>query len=77
MANCPTDRWKESMTADELKRRLDRLGLSRQEAADRLGLSLQGLMHQMRDRKVSRQTEMLLGYLEAEERAARMQRRAS
>jgi hypothetical protein len=53
------------MTADEFRGRLDRLGLSRQEAANRLGLSLQGLFHQMRgDRAVSRQTEIILGCLE-------------
>ena len=56
------------MRADEFKKRLDRLGLPRQEAADRLGLSLQGLFHQMRgDRPVSRQTEIILGHLEREQ----------
>ena len=41
--------------------------MTRQDAADRLGLSLQGLFHQMRaDRPVSRQTELLLEALERE-----------
>jgi hypothetical protein len=43
--------------AVELKRRLDQLGLPRQAAADRLGLSLQGLFKQLSGlRRVSRQT---------------------
>ena len=53
------------MKATEFRERLDRLGLSRKNAADRLGLSLQGLFHQLRgDRAVSRQTELLLEQLE-------------
>jgi hypothetical protein len=53
------------MTKEEFKERLDRLGLSRQEAADRLGLSLRGLFHQLSgERHVTRQTEMLLDQLE-------------
>jgi hypothetical protein len=61
------------LTATEFRARLDRLGLPRQEAADRLGLSLNGLFHQMRDRPVSRQTELLLAHLEREQ--ARHKRR--
>ena len=52
------------MTSKELKARLDRLGISRREAAAALGLSLDGLFHQMRDRTPNRQTEMLLEALE-------------
>jgi len=55
------------MTATAFRRRLDRPGMTRQDAADRLGLSLQELFHQMRgDRPVSRQTELLLEALERE-----------
>jgi hypothetical protein len=53
-----------TVTSQELKARLDRLGISRREAAAALGLSLDGLFHQMRDRKPNRQTEMLLEALE-------------
>jgi hypothetical protein len=54
------------MKAIEFRERLDRLGLTRKEAADHLGLSLQGLFHQLRgDRAVSRQSELLLEQLEA------------
>jgi hypothetical protein len=54
------------MNAADFRERLDRLGLTRKEAADRLGLSLQGLFHQLRgDRAVSRQTQLLLKRLEA------------
>jgi hypothetical protein len=53
------------MKATEFRERLERLGLSRKAAADRLGLSLQGLFHQLRgDRAVSRQTELLLERME-------------
>ena len=63
------------MTSEEFETRLNRLGLSRHEAADRLGLSLQGLFHQMRGRRaVSRQTELLLDHLEREQ-ARREKRR--
>jgi hypothetical protein len=51
------------MTGDELRSRIDDLGLPYIEAAIRLGLSLAGLHHQMRDvRPVRRQTEIILGY---------------
>jgi hypothetical protein len=65
------------LTATEFRARLDRLGLPRQEAADRLGLSLNGLFHQMRgDRPVSRQTELLLGHLEREQARHKRQPRS-
>jgi len=65
------------LTATEFRARLDRLGLPRQEAADRLGLSLNGLFHQMRgDRPVSRQTEIILGHLEQEQARQDRQRRS-
>jgi hypothetical protein len=54
------------MTGDELRRRIDRLGLMYTDAARQLGLSLSGLNHQMRgERPVTRQTEIILGTLEA------------
>jgi hypothetical protein len=53
------------MTGEELRRRIDRLGLSYTAAAPKLGLSLSGLHHQMRgERVVSRQTALLLWGLE-------------
>jgi hypothetical protein len=53
------------MLAPDFKRRLGRLGLPRREAAAALGLSLDGLFHQLRgDRPISRQTELLLDCLE-------------
>ena len=57
------------MTGNELRQRIDRLGLHYTEAAPRLGLSLSGLNHQMRgERGVTRQTEMLLERIEADHR---------
>ncbi len=57
------------MTGDELRARIDQLGLLYTEAAEQLGLSLAGLHHQMRDmRRVSHQTEIILSYLEREKR---------
>jgi transcriptional regulator with XRE-family HTH domain len=54
-----------SMTGNELRQRITRLGLTYAKAAELLGLSLSGLNHQMRDyRRVTRQTEMLLEQLE-------------
>ena len=45
------------MTGDELRARIDQLGLRYTEAAEQLGLSLAGLHHQMRDmRRVSHHT---------------------
>src|SRR5215469_13726408 len=53
------------MEGDELRRRLDRLGRPYTELAPLLGLSIDGLHHQMRgNRRVSRQTQMLLKVLE-------------
>jgi hypothetical protein len=54
-----------TITRDELRARIDRLGLSYVEAARRLGLTEDGLYKQMRGtRRVGRQTEIILGYLE-------------
>jgi hypothetical protein len=56
---------KKTMDGSELRRRLDRLGRSYTELAPLLGLTINGLHHQMRGvRKVSRQTELLLEHLE-------------
>jgi hypothetical protein len=53
----------------ELRRRIDSLGFTYTEAARRLGLTLGGLNHQMRnERPVSRQTTLLLEQLEREAR---------
>jgi transcriptional regulator with XRE-family HTH domain len=53
------------MTADELRRRVEALGLTQREMAGRLGLSLNGLFKQLAgERKVSRQTELLLECVE-------------
>jgi hypothetical protein len=53
------------MHGSELRRRLKRLGLKYTEAAPSLGLSIDGLHHQMRGyRPVSRRTELLLEQLE-------------
>jgi len=55
------------MTGEELRTRIERLGLTYVEAAQRIGLSHAGLQHQMRgERPVGRQTEMLLEWLEME-----------
>lgn len=57
------------MTGDELRRQIDRLGLYYTDAAELLGLSLSGLHHQMRgERPVTRQTELLLKQLEANQK---------
>jgi hypothetical protein len=57
-----------AMTGDELRARIDRLGLRYSEAAGRLGLTITGLQKQMRgERRVSRQTEIILGYLEKDQ----------
>jgi hypothetical protein len=53
------------MTGTELRDRVDKLGVTYGEAAERLGLSLAGLNHQMRGiRPVGRQTEIILDCLE-------------
>jgi hypothetical protein len=67
---------KEWMQTEQFKRRLDRLGLPRKWAADRLGLSLRGLFKQLNgDRRVRRQTELLLGHLEREQAQQNQPRR--
>jgi hypothetical protein len=59
------------MNAAEFRERLDRLGLTRKDAAERLGLSLQGLFHQLRgDRPVSQQTAIILAVLERDVRCS-------
>jgi hypothetical protein len=77
-AVCPVDKtWRltrifpvakrEDVTGKQLRNRINRLGLTYKEAAYRLGLSYWGLHHQMRgERPVTRQTELLLERLEAE-----------
>jgi hypothetical protein len=53
------------MTGAELRARIDNLGLSYTEAAKKLGLSLPGLQHNLRDeRPIGRQTELLLECVE-------------
>jgi hypothetical protein len=53
------------MDGTELRRRLDRLGRPYTELAPLLGLSIDGLHHQMRGyRRVTRRTELLLEQLE-------------
>jgi hypothetical protein len=55
------------MTGGELRKRIKRLGLSYRAAAPRLGLSLSGLHHNLRDETlVGRQTEIILDMLERE-----------
>ena len=62
---------RETMTGEELRARIAALGFTYREAAEYLGLTLDGLNKQMRGvRPVGRQTELLLGYVEeAVERA--------
>jgi hypothetical protein len=58
------------MDGVELRRRLDALGSPYTKLAPLLGLSIDGLHHQMRGyRKVTRRTELLLEQLEREQRA--------
>jgi hypothetical protein len=60
---------------DELRARIKRLGLTYARAAEQLGLTLDGLNKQMRgDRKVGRQTEVILGHLEYRAREQRNRR---
>jgi hypothetical protein len=55
------------MTGAELRAQLDRWGVTRAEAAERLGLSLPGLFDQLKGRNpVSKQTEIILGLRERE-----------
>ena len=59
------------MTGEELRARIKALGFTYREAAEYLGLTLDGLNKQMRSvRPVGRQTELLLGYVEAASAAA-------
>jgi hypothetical protein len=56
------------LAGEELRRRIDRPGLTYVEAARRLGLTEDGLHKQMRGaRRVGRQTEIILGYIEKEQ----------
>jgi hypothetical protein len=65
-----------SVSGDELRARVRRLGITYARAAERLGLSLGGLNQQMRgDRAVSRQTLIILGYLETEQRVGKKAKR--
>jgi transcriptional regulator with XRE-family HTH domain len=53
------------LSAAELRARIKRLGISQTEAAERLGLSVNGLYKQLHgERKVSRQTEIILDQIE-------------
>jgi hypothetical protein len=57
------------MTGDELRARLDSWGVTRAEAAARLGLSLGGLWDQLTGKNpVSRQTAIILEYRELQRR---------
>ncbi len=61
------------MIGNQLRERIDRLGMTYREAARLLGLTYGGLHHQLRgDRAVTRQTELLLERIEAERAAARL-----
>jgi hypothetical protein len=64
-----------TIAGDELRARIKRLGMTYARAADQLGLTLDGLNKQMRgDRKVGRQTEIILGHLEYRAREQHNQR---
>jgi hypothetical protein len=57
-----------AISGAELRARIKRLGLTYVAAAERLGLSLDGLNKQMRgDHRVSRQTAIILDFLEREQ----------
>ena len=59
----------DGMTGNELRTRIDQLGLTYREAARLLGLTSGGLHHQMRgERAVTRQTALLLERLEQDRR---------
>jgi hypothetical protein len=61
-----------TITGEELRQRVDRLGLTYVEAARRLGLTDDGLYKQMRGtRRVGRQTEIILRVLENQPRRPR------
>ena len=64
------------ISGDELRARIKHLGLAYGRAAERLGLTLDGLNKQMRGvNAVSRQTALLLGYVEREQASERAPRR--
>jgi hypothetical protein len=64
-----------TISGDELRARVKRLGMTYARVAEQLGLTLDGLNKQMRgDRKVGRQTEIILGHLEYRAREQRNQR---
>jgi hypothetical protein len=53
------------LSAADLRARIKRLGISQTEAAERLGLSANGLYKQLHgERKVSRQTEIILDLMD-------------
>jgi transcriptional regulator with XRE-family HTH domain len=53
------------LSAAALRARIKRLGISQTEAAERLGLSANGLYKQLHgERKVSRQTEIILDLMD-------------
>jgi hypothetical protein len=55
-----------SITSDELRLRVLALDMPQTEVAYHLGLSLNGLVKQMRgERRVSKQTELLVAYFDA------------
>jgi len=57
------------ISGDQLRARVKRLGITQTEAAYHLGLSLPGLVKQMRgERKVSRQTEIILDLMDEVQR---------
>jgi transcriptional regulator with XRE-family HTH domain len=57
------------ISGEELRERVKRLGMTYARAAERLGLSLDGLNKQMRgDHRVSRQTAIILDCLEHHQR---------
>ena len=65
------------LSAAELRARIKRLGVSQTEAAERLGLSVNGLYKQLHgERKVSRQTEIILDLIEEVQRLRDNQRQA-
>ena len=65
------------MTGAQLRARIERLGLSQAAMAERLGLSLNGLVKQLRgERRVSRQTEIILDQIEELLRLRRAQRQS-
>ena len=65
------------LSAAELRARIKRLGISQSEAAERLGLSANGLYKQLHgERKVSRQTKIILDLIEEVQRLRDNQRQA-